>query len=127
MSCFFFFFLHIYTGIVYKITLRLKEKCIAQVYSELLLMRNNHALNIFFCSNTTCSNTTLKHQSLRGLRGRHPLCGTGVLSVIDTTRRPPIFKPWIAAIRPGPSPFTTTRTNLTPLAMDFAAAEIPVV
>lgn len=33
---------------------------------------------------------------LRALRGRHPLCGTGVLSVIDTTSRPAIVKPLIA-------------------------------
>lgn len=33
---------------------------------------------------------------LLALRGRHPLCGTGVLSVIDTTFRPPIVRPFIA-------------------------------
>lgn len=33
---------------------------------------------------------------LLALRGRQPLCGTGVLSVIDTTSRPPIVKPLIA-------------------------------
>lgn len=33
---------------------------------------------------------------LLALRGRHPLCGTGVLSVIDTTSRPPMVKPLIA-------------------------------
>lgn len=33
---------------------------------------------------------------LLALRGRHPLCGTGVSSVIDTTSRPPIVRPLIA-------------------------------
>ena len=33
---------------------------------------------------------------LLALRGRHPLCGTGVLSVMDTTSRPPIVTPLIA-------------------------------
>lgn len=33
---------------------------------------------------------------LLAFRGRHPLCGTGVLSVIDTTSRPPIVRPLIA-------------------------------
>ena len=33
---------------------------------------------------------------LLALRGRHPLCGTGVLSVIDTTSRPAIVSPLIA-------------------------------
>lgn len=44
----------------------------------------------------TACKTHLLHYILRALRGRHPLCGTGVLSVIDTTSRPPIVKPLIA-------------------------------
>lgn len=33
---------------------------------------------------------------LLALRGRHPLCGTGVSSVMDTTSRPPIVRPLMA-------------------------------
>ena len=35
-------------------------------------------------------------QILLALRGRHPLWGTGVLSVIETTSIPPILRPLIA-------------------------------
>lgn len=40
-----------------------------------------------------------KDHVLLAFRGRHPLCGTGVLSVIDTTSRPPIVRPLIADCR----------------------------
>lgn len=33
---------------------------------------------------------------LRALRGRQPLCGTGVLSVMDTISSPPIVNPLMA-------------------------------
>lgn len=34
--------------------------------------------------------------SLRAFRGRQPLCGTGVLSVIEITSRPPMVSPLMA-------------------------------
>lgn len=33
---------------------------------------------------------------LRALRGRQPLCGTGVLSVMETTSSPPMVNPLMA-------------------------------
>lgn len=38
-------------------------------------------------------------QSLRAFRGRQPLCGTGVLSVMEITSSPPKAKPWMAACK----------------------------
>ena len=35
--------------------------------------------------------------SLRAVLGRQPLCGTGVLSVIEITSRPPMVSPLMAA------------------------------
>lgn len=66
-------------------------------------------------------------QSLRAFLGRQPLCGMGVLSVIEITSRPPIVRPWMADKRPGPRPFTTTRMWVTPFAVAFAAAAMPAV
>lgn len=66
-------------------------------------------------------------QSLRAFLGRQPLCGMGVLSVMEITSRPPIVRPWMADKRPGPRPFTTTRMWVTPFAVAFAAAAMPAV
>lgn len=68
-----------------------------------------------------------RRHSRLALRGRHPLCGTGVLSVTDTTSRPPIVRPLMADRRPGPRPLTTTRTNVSPFAVALAAADMPAV
>jgi hypothetical protein len=47
----------------------------------------------------------------RFLGGRQPLCGNGVMSVIDTTVRPAACSERIELSRPGPGPFTKTSTS----------------
>lgn len=67
------------------------------------------------------------HHSLRAFLGRQPLCGMGVLSVIEITSRPPMVSPLMADKRPGPRPFTTTLMWVTPFPVAFAAAAMPAV
>src|SRR5882672_1499990 len=50
----------------------------------------------------------------RFLRGRQPLCGSGVISSIDFTFRPAASSDVIALSRPLPGPLTFTSTSLTP-------------
>lgn len=69
----------------------------------------------------------LSPHSLRAFRGRQPLCGMGVLSVMEITSRPPMVSPLMADKRPGPRPFTTTRMWVTPFPAAFAAAAMPAV
>src|SRR5436305_14935566 len=53
-------------------------------------------------------------QTLRRLGGRHPLCGTGVTSLIVPTSRPTACNERIAVSRPEPGPFTNTSTLRMP-------------
>ena len=46
--------------------------------------------------------------------GRHPLCGTGVTSVMLMMSRPFAFNARIAASLPEPGPFTNTSTAFKP-------------
>lgn len=52
--------------------------------------------------------------------------GTGVLSVMDTTSIPPIVSPLMAAILPGPSPRTVTRTVFIPIPIPLVASVMAV-
>src|SRR3954469_3103608 len=56
-------------------------------------------------------------QTLRRLGGRHPLCGTGVTSLMPVTSIPAFCSERIAVSRPEPGPFTTTSTLRTPCSM----------
>lgn len=58
------------------------------------------------------------------LGGFHDTC---VLSVIETIFKPPICKPLTADNRPGPKPWTLTRTVLYPWTTALVAIVIPVV
>src|SRR3954462_6118727 len=58
----------------------------------------------------------------RFLRGRQPLCGSGVMSSIDFTLRPAASRDVIALSRPLPGPFTLTSTSLTPYFFALSAA-----
>src|SRR5699024_7854411 len=53
--------------------------------------------------------------------GRQPLCGMGVTSIIEVTRKPEPFSERTAASRPGPGPLTRTSRFLTP----YCAAPSP--
>ena len=48
------------------------------------------------------------------LRGRHPLCGTGVRSRIDVTCSPALNKPRTADSRPAPGPLRFTSISFIP-------------
>lgn len=54
--------------------------------------------------------------------GRQPLCGMGVMSRINLTRRPASCNPRMAVSRPGPAPFTMTRACCIPCVIDCLAA-----
>src|SRR5512143_87080 len=56
------------------------------------------------------------------MRGRHPLCGIGVTSLMAVISSPAACRERIAASRPAPGPFTYTLTSFIPCAMDFWAA-----
>src|SRR4051812_30907672 len=61
-------------------------------------------------------------QTLRRLGGRHPLCGTGVTSLMPATSMPTFCSERIAVSRPEPGPFTTTSTLRTPCSIAARAA-----
>src|SRR5579872_4183074 len=52
--------------------------------------------------------------TLRRFRGRHPLWGTGVASMIPRISRPDACSDRMAVSRPAPGPFTKTSTLRTP-------------
>src|SRR3990167_6077916 len=58
----------------------------------------------------------------RGFGGRQPLCGTGVVSLIERTLSPFAFKLRRALSRPFPTPFTNTWTSLSPPSFNFSAS-----
>lgn len=58
----------------------------------------------------------------RRLRGRQPLCGTGVVSLIEVTTKPALIKARTAASRPAPGPFSSTSTSFIPIDVAFLAA-----
>ena len=53
-------------------------------------------------------------QTRRFFGGRHPLCGIGVTSRMDTTRSPTEASAWMADSRPLPGPCTRTCTRRRP-------------
>ena len=61
-------------------------------------------------------------QTLRRLGGRHPLCGTGVISLMPVTSIPAFWIERIAVSRPDPGPLTCTSTRRTPCSMALRAA-----
>ncbi len=58
----------------------------------------------------------------RFLRGRQPLCGSGVMSSMDLTFRPAASSDVIALSRPLPGPLTLTSSSLTPNFLALSAA-----
>src|SRR5262245_27363690 len=65
---------------------------------------------------------TILGYTRRFLRGRQPLCGSGVMSSIDFTLRPAASSAVIALSRPLPGPLTFTSTSLTPYFLALSAA-----
>src|SRR6185295_11025761 len=64
-----------------------------------------------------------RHQTLRRLGWRQPLCGIGVTSLMPTTSIPAFWMERMAVSRPDPGPFTITSTLRTPWSIArFAAA-----
>src|SRR3954452_15099389 len=61
-------------------------------------------------------------QTRRRLGGRQPLCGMGVVSVIETTITPLVWSARIAISRPEPGPFTNTSTCRNPCSIARRAA-----
>src|SRR3954451_24590494 len=61
-------------------------------------------------------------QTRRRLRGRQPLCGTGVTSWIPATSSPAAARDRIAVSRPEPGPFTNTSTFCRPCSCAARAA-----
>src|SRR5512132_4357139 len=61
-------------------------------------------------------------QTRRRLRGRQPLCGTGVTSWIPAISRPAAASERIAVSRPEPGPFTKTSTRWSPCSCAVLAA-----
>src|SRR5512132_32062 len=61
-------------------------------------------------------------QTRRRLRGRQPLCGTGVTSWIPAISRPAAASERIAVSRPEPGPFTNTSTRWSPCSCAARAA-----
>ena len=61
-------------------------------------------------------------QTLRRLGGRHPLCGTGVISLMPVTSIPAFWIERIAVSRPDPGPLTCTSTRRTPCSIALRAA-----
>ena len=58
----------------------------------------------------------------RRFRGRVPLWGIGVTSVIESTFRPVAWSARMADSRPGPGPFTKTSTDCIPCSIARRAA-----
>src|SRR5699024_8773972 len=58
----------------------------------------------------------------RRFGGRHPLCGTGVVSLIAVISKPAACNDRIAASRPAPGPFTVTSNVCIPLSTATLAA-----
>src|SRR5262245_56220193 len=63
-----------------------------------------------------------RRQTRRRLRGRQPLCGTGVTSWMPATSRPAAASDRIAVSRPEPGPFTNTSTFCSPCSCAARAA-----
>src|SRR5205814_2157645 len=63
-----------------------------------------------------------RHQTLRRLGWRQPLCGIGVTSLMPTTSMPEFWMERMAVSRPDPGPFTITSTLRTPCSMARRAA-----
>src|SRR3982751_4878517 len=61
----------------------------------------------------------------RGFGGRGPLCGTGVVSLIELMWIPLVEKARIEDSRPAPTPETTTATSLTPIATALSPKSSP--
>lgn len=51
----------------------------------------------------------------RCLRGRQPLCGTGVVSLIAVNVKPQLKRARTAGSRPAPGPFSITTRSFTPI------------
>src|SRR5678816_4599063 len=60
-------------------------------------------------------------QTLRRLGGRQPLCGIGVMPLVDSTCNPAAASAWMADSRPLPGPCTRTWTRFTPAVSDSRA------
>lgn len=58
----------------------------------------------------------------RRLGGRHPLCGTGVVSLIAVIVNPALCSPRTADSRPAPGPFKLTSTSFIPKEAAILAA-----
>src|SRR5690606_41912259 len=70
-----------------------------------------------------CQRTSARSaKTRRRLGGRQPLCGMGVVSVIETTCRPAVCNARIAISRPAPGPFTYTSTWRRPCSIPLRAA-----
>src|SRR4051812_44489235 len=65
-------------------------------------------------------------QTLRRLRGRHPLWAWGVTSLTLVTSSPAAWSERIAVSRPEPGPLTKTSTFCRPCSMPLRAAESAV-
>src|ERR1035437_2450079 len=63
-----------------------------------------------------------KRQTLRRFRGRQPLCGIGVASLMDRMSMPAAARARIALSRPAPGPFTRTSSERTPFSWAICAA-----
>src|SRR5271168_120063 len=61
-----------------------------------------------------CSLAVNSAQTRRRFGGRHPLCGIGVTSLIETTLSPEACRARTADSRPPPGPLTCTSTALIP-------------
>src|SRR4051794_5244026 len=61
-------------------------------------------------------------QTLRRLRGRHPLWAWGVTSLTPVTSRPAAWSERMAVSRPEPGPLTKTSTFCSPCSMPLRAA-----
>src|SRR3989338_7252723 len=62
----------------------------------------------------------------RGFLGLGPLCGTGVLSLIELTSTPLAINARIADSRPLPTPRTIASTDLRPINCAFSARSSPI-
>src|SRR3954466_12837286 len=65
-------------------------------------------------------------QTLRRLRGRHPLWAWGVTSLTLVTSSPAAWRERMAVSRPEPGPLTKTSTFCSPCSMPLRAAESAV-
>jgi hypothetical protein len=65
---------------------------------------------------------TENSQTRRRFGGLHPLCGIGVVSLIEVTRMPAWLIARIADSRPPPGPFTRTSTSRIPASSALRAA-----